>query len=258
MKKLLTFILFVVAADRSASQIVYTDVLPDSTVSATQAQVIKSYYIDLDNDGTYEMELRHFNPDPNNIAVELHRNPHSSAEPQVLTHASGHARVFGNGIVISSSSSYWGQDQYGILDAPWYGGGDKYFGFRFKRRGEWHYGWARVSMPADASSFTIKDYAYEEMVNAPITTGSGSTGIETTAAAGVSVYINTAEHQLVLTYPGRDVREITLLDMLGRNVQHVAAGATATRIDTHGLARGTYVVALSTGRAAGQFLVIRL
>ncbi len=257
MKQFLFLLLSAAFSELALAQIVYTDVSPDSTVSATMEQLIKSYYIDLDNDGAYEMELRHFNPDPDNLAVELHRNPDSMVEPQVLTGSSGHARSFGPGFVVNSAAVYWGQDQWGILDAPWYGGGDKFFGFRFKRRGEWHYGWARVAIPADGSSFTIKDYAYEEMANSAIATGGGISGVEPLYADRFSVRYNHSDGLIVLQHPDMNGGEIGILDILGRTVIRRPAAGDETRIDARGLARGTYIVVLMPSEAEACVMRVR-
>lgn len=156
-----------------SAQIIYTDIIPDSTVSASDTEVTKSYYIDLDNNGSYEFELRHFNPGPGNEDVEIQQNFNSIQ--QVIIETNGHSKVLSHSDTINSKSIQWGSDGYGILNSPWYGSGDKYFGFRFKKSIAWYYGWARVNIPADHLSFTVKDYAYNSVPNAPINAGQTST-----------------------------------------------------------------------------------
>ena len=159
---------------KSQAQIVYTDIDPDSIVGASVSQVILSYFIDLDNDANYEFELRHFNPGPGNEAVELHGETIGMNE--VIVDAIGHAKVISEGDTIGPGSTIWGNDNFGILDVPWYGGGDKYFGFRFRISGSWHYAWARVNIPADRLYFTIKDFAYNNAIDELITAGMGISG----------------------------------------------------------------------------------
>ena len=96
---------------------------------------------------------------------------------QVITDG-GHAKVLSISDTIAATSTLWGLDQSGILNAPWYGGGDKYFGFRFEISGQWYYGWARVMIPSDHLSFTIKDYAYNATPNASIFAGQMPTGLD--------------------------------------------------------------------------------
>lgn len=169
-KHLLLAVPFFISAEVSA-QINYTDVKPDSTISASITQQIQSYYVDLDNDGNYEFELRHFNPEPGQEAVELQGEVVGSKE--VIVDQNDHATVLTYGDTVGASSDDWGNDLYGILPSPWYGSGDKYFGFRFKKSGNWHYAWVRVAIPSDRLSFTVKDYAYNSTPNEPIKAGEG-------------------------------------------------------------------------------------
>jgi hypothetical protein len=181
-----------------SGQVVYTDIIPDSTISASDTEVTKSYYIDLDNNGSYEFELRHFNPGPGNEDVEIQQNFNSIQ--QIIIDANGHSKVLARGDTINSKSTLWGGDGYGILNSPWYGAGDKYFGFRFKVNLAWYYGWARVNMPADHLSFTIKDYAYNSVPNAPIYAGqTSSSGINKQAVIPknlVTVYPNPCKYSV--------------------------------------------------------------
>ncbi|MFN3940845.1 MAG: hypothetical protein ACK4IY_09675, partial [Chitinophagales bacterium] len=47
---------------------------------------------------------------------------------------------------------------------------DKFVGFRFKIGTEPHFGWARLDVSAENNSFTVKDYAYNSVANAAIST----------------------------------------------------------------------------------------
>ena len=186
--------------NKVTAQIIYTDIIPDSTVSASESEQIKSYFIDLDNNGVYEYELRHFNPDPQNMDVELQRNYNNIQE--VIIWSSGHAKVLNKDDSISQNSAQWGNDGFGILNAPWYGGSDKYFGFRFKLAEKWHYGWARVQLKADHSDFTIKDYAFNSIANAPLLAGQIS--------SGNIVYHKTAFSDFVSFFPNPVVNKATV------------------------------------------------
>lgn len=154
------------------AQIVYTDINPDKVISASASEQFKSYFLDLNNDGNYEFELQHFNPGPGNEEVEIKQN--STGVQQLLLETNGHSRVIKFADTIGPASTQWGLDANAILNSPWYGGGDKYFGIRFKINAQWHYGWARVSIPSDHLSFTIKDYAYNQIPDSYIRAGQTS------------------------------------------------------------------------------------
>ncbi|MCH8902928.1 MAG: T9SS type A sorting domain-containing protein [Bacteroidetes bacterium] len=53
----------------------------------------------------------------------------------------------------------------------WPGATDKYLGLKFDIGGQTHYGWARLTISATAISFTIKDYAYEDIADTVILAG---------------------------------------------------------------------------------------
>lgn len=66
------------------------------------------------------------------------------------------------------------------VNVPWNGAKDKYLGFRIfvgddeNGEGQFKYGWIRMDIAEDASSFTIKDYAINHTINKPIKAGEGA------------------------------------------------------------------------------------
>jgi hypothetical protein len=243
---LFAFILF--SLNGLKGQVVYTDINPDSTISASVSEQIKSYFIDLDNSGIYEFELRHFNPGPGNEDVELQRNFIGSQE--VIINPDGHAKVLSKFDSINSNTLQWGYDGYGILNAPWYGGGDKYFGFRFKISGQWHYGWARVNIPSDHLSFTIKDYAYNQTPNIPIYAGQTSeNGIINPLDLGknvISIYPNPASgiYQLNLNFKPNCSYRIEIYNSAGKMIWSDNLYETEQLIDISSQPEGIYSVVL--------------
>lgn len=53
----------------------------------------------------------------------------------------------------------------------WLGAANKFLGLRFLIGADTHYAWIRLSVGAQAQSFTIADYAYEDAPDTPLTTG---------------------------------------------------------------------------------------
>lgn len=250
MKKLLLSISILTLYNTVQAQIVYHDVDPDSTISATTAEQMKSYYIDFDHDGNYEKELRHFNPDPNNMAVELQNNP--SVMAQEVLNGNNRTKVLSINEDINSSLQ-WGNDGSGVLNSPWYGGGDKYVGIRFKKGSQWHYGWVRIMIPADGSSFTIKDFAYNSTPDAAIKTGEqGTTSINNvTAVLPVHIYPNPANESIHISLTMEAGDMIMILNISGQIVHTmVTAKKTVNPIaDIRALPRGQYQLAITTGGA---------
>lgn len=242
-------VLFLAAARSVPAQIVYTDINPDTTVSATVDQIWKSYFLDMDNDGSFEFEIEHFHPEPTYQAVEIHRN--MDGVHQVIIDAAGHARVMNRGESIGAASGSWGLDGYGILNAPWYGGADKYFAIRFQIDGTWHYGWARVSIPSDATSVTVKDYAYEATPGAVIECGNtGTTGSDTPPLVR-EIHIEQTGKRILITHADGGECAASVYTLLGISVYRRMLQGSQTTLDLSSLPRGAYLLALERG---GQLL----
>ncbi|MFC2100826.1 T9SS type A sorting domain-containing protein [Bacteroidota bacterium] len=243
------------------AQIIYTDVNPDSTISASVSEIIKSYFIDIDNNGIYEFELRHFNPGPGNEDVEIQQN--SASIQDVIIDVNGHSKVLSIFDTISSNSIQWGSDMFGILNSPWYGGGDKYFGMRFKKTGQWYYGWARVNIPADHLSFTIKDYAYNSTPNAQIIAGQITNEIDEPFKDENNVLIiypnpfnSTTTIQLDLTLNNVELDVFNMHGQKVKKINHVSGHKIV--MDRDNLCSGIYFFQLSQDNqiiSAGKLII---
>jgi hypothetical protein len=173
LKYLIVVIFSALTLCEATGQIIYTDIDPDTIISASVTEVIASYYLDLNNNGMYEFELRHFNPG-GMAFVEIHQNPNMNTTQEVLLNSSGLTKPLSYSEVIGPNSGPWGSDWASILQEPgtWYDGTDKYIGIRFKISNAWRYGWARINIATDSLSFTVKDYAYQSMADAGLYAGS--------------------------------------------------------------------------------------
>ena len=119
------------------------------------------------------------------------------------------------GAVLGTTGSYWGRafskstyitpaansewNPYGSLAAIYNsstvrgnfaGRGNKYLGVRFRAGdGQIHYGWVQVNVPANASSVTIVNWAYEDQPNAPIGAGHLPVTVPTLNEWGMTVFM---------------------------------------------------------------------
>lgn len=242
---LFAVILFLAAARSIPAQIVYTDINPDTTVSATVDQLWKSYFLDMNNDGSFEFEIEHFHPEPAYQAVEIHRN--MDGVQQVIIDPAGHARVMNKGEQIGTDAGIWGLDGYGILNAPWYGGGDKYFAIRFQIDGAWRYGWARVSIPSDAASVTVKDYAYEATPDAAIECGNTGTTRSEAPPLAREIHIEQTGKRILIMHADGMSGAASVYTLLGINVYRRVLQGSQTILDLSSLPRGAYLLALERG-----------
>jgi hypothetical protein len=88
-----------------------------------------------------------------------------------------------NDDISANSNGVWSPLDYNCLNCEgtkgnWKGVEDKYLGLRMKNAsGNWKYGWIRLDVSANASQFTIKDYAIhtnaDVAINAGFTNGTG-------------------------------------------------------------------------------------
>ena len=100
----------------------------------------------------------------------------SSSAPALLAGVkvgpSGPFNVFG---LMASLETFGGT--FPAWRGQWVNGGkgvkDRYLGFRFAISGQFHYGWARLTVTTTKTSFTpiLTGYAYETVPDQPITTG---------------------------------------------------------------------------------------
>jgi hypothetical protein len=191
------------------AQIVYTDVIPDSTSTG-------SYNLDLNNDGTPDFLIAH----TISYGACNHINDHLKISPQNGSKCSAKNRA--EGVVISSSLSYfaaedqtmvayrWERGPYGCVlntsDGTWDWAVNGYLALELVVSGNIYYGWARLNTYG-ASSFTIKDYAFNSNPDSSIVAGQTcppqavitATG-STTFCAGDSVILSSSNAGTNLSY----------------------------------------------------------
>ncbi len=168
------------------SQVVYTDIVPDVTINTNGGQ----YMLDLNNDGTVDFKLklniiassssvvRQVNATIMGANAAIGGSLYGGVYP--LPYAL--AQNFNIGNTVTWNTQPNPADHYMAIVASssgvgnWIGQTDKYLPLRIQIAGQNHYGWARLTVAANASSFTIKDYAYEASPNTPILAGANNGG----------------------------------------------------------------------------------
>ena len=249
------------------TQIIYTDVNPDSTVQATIATQISSYDLDLNNDGTVDFEIRHFYPDPLNAAVELH--PKNGNE--VVVFASLLTAKFPVALMkddtINASNSTINSTRFWLGTAPtfylnneagtigdWLGVNDRYLGLRINLSGQWHYGWCRLDVPQTSNLFVVKDYAFNTAPNQLILAGNITVDVvgvnEMIADEAVSVnliakrlHVSFSQHHLLS-------KEISVFNTTGQLLRKIVSSQQEEIIDLEGLSGGVYIVSIRSNKSA--------
>lgn len=249
----------VAAANTANAQVVYTDVIPDATVTTGG-----TYDLDLNNDGTADFQflLQHGTYTYMSFPIQYDLGVLQPAAGNAIDTLGGGANAHAAGVAINSSLGFEDDASaaYQLLgvnipvvaysSGNFIGQTDKYLGLRFQITGVDHYGWARIDMNATATSITIKDYAYDATAGASILTGATSTGINESAvlANAVSVFSN-ANTISVNMNNAKPEGMITVTNALGQEISKTSVTAAQMSIPMNNVTAGVYFVTVSQGNA---------
>jgi hypothetical protein len=156
-------ILFSFFSSKLSAQIIYTDIVPDATPSAT-------YSLDLNNDTI---------PD---FLIQFDSGAKLMCKPQNNNAYAGET-VFGINLLCAGLITWFDASNPGTMASGagtghWIGQTDKYLALKLNKGVNTYYGWARIDVIPTSSSFTIKDYAYESTPHNCIQAGAISLGFE--------------------------------------------------------------------------------
>jgi len=252
---------FVAAATTADAQVVYTDVIPDATVASGA-----TYDLDLNNDGTADFQFQmaagtysgtfYYVPItvPYKIAmiVPMAGNAIDTLAGGAKAHAAGE---------ILNSASGWEDDSgapyqlLGVEATGFYSGGnflaqsDKFLGLRFKISGVDHYGWARIDLSADASSMTLKDYAYDGTATS-IITGATTTGIDESQALANAVTVFAADNTITVNMHNAAPEGVVIVtNTLGQEIANMNITDALMHIPVNGASTGIYFVTVNQANA---------
>jgi hypothetical protein len=259
----------VLASGAVNAQITYVDVNPDATVGTANSP----YNLDFNNDAnpdvifsvqagsgagsasymgipftyTYEGVFANVQAGANAAVLGTITGSSSTFAPAALNDgdAIGAAGQFGSG----GGLAYAGVlnvPAFSILDYPVEGGAflgqnDKFLGARFTNSGSIHYGWVRLSVAADATTITIKDYAYNSVAATAINAGQ-TLGLED-VAVNQKVTIKTQLDQAFINVtPDLIGGEIAMVDLSGKEIMTVAITDILTTVAFEGIDTGIYML----------------
>lgn len=212
----------------SNANIIYTDENPDFN-----GVIGSQYFLDLNNDGNDDFRIWH------NGASNLYISPLTAsnealgsggvtfAYPFALTSgamiSSGAGQFFNNGYAGGFQSLNYGSCSFG----NWCSVTDRYIGVRFSIGGNIHYGWVRLDVNQAGSVWTVKDYAYEDIMGNGIAAGAmGNPGTASTASGvtGVDIADNGNGLDLEVSF-NQGTDETTINEYRIMVVKSVNAGA---------------------------------
>ncbi len=151
----------------SRAQIVFHDIIPDSSVSGSSSGL----YSIKPASGDPEIVIRYF-PSPVSVTAEQH----GTLE---LLFQDGFPAKLNLNDNISATSTSWIQAGVALNSG---GSGnwqsestDKHLAFRFKIAGTWRYGWLKMTVAPGGAGFTVKEWAYQAQAGQSILAGQKST-----------------------------------------------------------------------------------
>ncbi len=247
-KLFLAMSLCIISYSAGFSQVVYTDLSPDVTITGWNVYIFHFAEADstvgLSDTGTFHLWLHPF-PDMQLNCLDI------NSEVMIADTANSFPYALNANDSISTSQALWLNPSYVDLNdggsgGNWVGVKDKYLGLRFKMNGNTHYGWARLDVNAIPDTFTIKDYAYESTPGLGILAGD-TTGDTTTpnyltkridekynilvSTTGSSLFV----HIGILSIPNTT---LTIYNILGCPIATYSIHNENTRIDLPLITKG--------------------
>ncbi len=283
-----TLLVLALIATQAQAQIIYTDVIPDATYS----DINDSCYLDLDNDGNTDFlivqrtliapcpggdhpECAATNTRPrswvkitpqgtNTVAITApyasQLPPWNAIDPALTWNHAGNRILLTQDppfcmslegqIFMCVAGNFTGSWSYGASETS-----PKFLGLRFDIAGSTFYGWARLSIPIDGSSFTLKDYAYNSVPGGAILAGDDGSlsGITSSALRGMQVMPNPFSSALSISLPTGTTGSVScrVLSLVGQALltRTIAptSGPSVITLDLASLAPGAYLLEMQTG-----------
>jgi hypothetical protein len=255
--------LAIAGISNASGQIVYTDI-PDETLAPGEG-----YVLDLDGDGVDDFSLNVYNGTaPFGVAVIF---PGTSSVyntngivgilsagytyPSNLT--SG-AIIDGNSPIVNGERGDLNWNSCNYPNSNFCGGvTDGYIGLQFMVSGNTHYGWVRIDLTADATSMTVKDFAYQSTPNAGIKAGNdGSLSTDNQTIAGFNHFYNSSTKQLTLS-ANEAFSNISLYNLLGQEVIAKNLSSNNEVIDMSAVKDGVYIGTVNVNGQVATFKIVK-
>jgi hypothetical protein len=253
--------------DAAIAQIVYTDIVPDTTI----APPMNSGYnirLDLDKDGNTDFSLTADNMGGTYDKVTI---TGSAQFDQIAGEGSTAASMnffplaFRTGDRIDGDTSihwtnFWDNSFGHGLPSVVAGYGLSgqgnwitkltgfYLGVRKRVNGSWRYGWIGMDVAPAANMVTVRSFAIEGSPDTPILAGAtGLTGLEDTPSPDRIAFLSTGRTLTVLLGSALQSAHIVLHDMMGRRIRALFTQTARAVFDLSDLPRGLYIVVSGTG-----------
>jgi hypothetical protein len=259
----------VLAGNSADAQIVYTDVSPDVVVDTNNTM----YDLDFNNDaiadvsfavqnvqgaGTYSGLTYTYN---GTYAVaapaagggfQMSLVPGSSSSMTSAVAPLNNGDAINAGAMFNSSGATLGVDvlinvpllayTYAFQGGQFLGVTDKFLGVKFTAGANTHFGWVRLDVAGDASTVTIKDYAFNASPNSEILAGQ-MVGLEDVSVENKVTVKTTLNEAIINVTPDLIGGTVNMFSMSGQLVASTSIQDVDTKLSFEGIETGIYTVA---------------
>lgn len=243
-------------------QIQYTDVDPDEVLEGTR------FLLDLNGDGITDYEISNdgvfSGVTPGTTARVYTENSQSILGLNAGGNYNYPFALF-EGESISPDDATWITDpNYQTLNwqgcaytnSQWCDGQvDKYMGLRINVDGNQHYGWVRMDLPGDASSITIKDYAFNTVPGEGLLAGQ-VLSVEDNNFQGFIQYVD-ANHVLNLQSQSSVIEKVAIFNISGQSIIETNLNNLRGTINLSDLSRGVYLAMVTIEGQNKTFKLVR-
>ena len=232
--------------DANGQSIIYTDIT-DYT-----AGIGDTFQFDLDNDGTNDFQI---NSDTGSFSsVNLFVAPLTASNEVLGSGSSDYAYPFAltNGDAISSGAGSWFNNGFSngfqslnyaaCSFGNWCSVTDGFLGLRFNIAGNTHYGWVRLDVDGDGSVWTVKDFAYHDTADTPITAGQQALSVDTSVLDNIKIV---TLNKSIALYNLQKATNYSLTNMTGKQVINGITTNNNFVIEANALATGVYILELT-------------
>lgn len=247
---------FIAATGSADAQVMYTDVMPDSTVSNGGI-----YMLDLNNDDIADFKILQRSGYTYGFSFDAVAAYALAANNAIDTMAGGGASALDIGVSVDASLNWVDSTAaanitpiptanglaFAVPAFAYYGGNfsgvvGKFLPLRFENLGSTYYGWVRLDVPVDGQSFKVIDYAYTDDPDHSTITGD-MVGI---AEAAIQNQINIfASNNTVTVELGASAAidgTIEIINISGQVIAKSAVTTASTVIPLENAKTGMYLV----------------
>jgi len=239
------------------AQIVYTDVVPDTTVN----EFLQGYGVDFNHDDKLDLHIALLD----NVGVwVMLLIPDSELDEVSVVYDGVEASVLEYGDDISASCNYWelGSGWGGLLYGYWAEDGaygnwvetqeNKYLGIKFRIDDSFYYGWIYLTTiihDFDDYEFTVKSFAYNSTAEEGIEAGDTGQGVGISKIENLSVSVYPNPVQDLLYFDDiNQFNEVLITDISGKEVYKTKSVKNHS-LDVSSLKTGVYFLKISTEEA---------